>query len=88
MLITCQKCWLRMLGYYIRLCHIIMCNMHETWGLFCSHAMRTLPTSCHVLPHVQRRHVHIMRHAHAGKPATLTLHGVPGFTYGRAIRAG
>ena len=29
-----------------------------------------------------------MRHVHAGKPATLIICGVPGFTYGCAIRAG
>ena len=49
----CQKFRLRMLGYYIRSCHVIMCNTREMWGLFYSHAMRTLPMSCHVLPHVQ-----------------------------------
>ena len=37
-----------MLGYYIRLCHVIMCNTSDTWGLFYLRAMRTLPISCHV----------------------------------------
>ena len=53
MLITRQKFRLCMLGYYIRLCHIIMCNKCEMWGLFYSRTMRTLPMSCHVLPDVQ-----------------------------------
>ena len=39
-------------GHYNRSCHIITCNMHETWGLIYLYTMRTLPTSCHVLPHV------------------------------------
>ena len=28
-----------------------------------------------------------MRRAHAGKPAALIIRGVPGITYGRAVRA-
>ena len=27
-----------------------------------------------------------MRHAHAGEPATLSIRGVPKFTYGHAVR--
>ena len=42
MLIACQKFRSRMLGYYIRSCHVITRNMHETWGLFYSRAMSTL----------------------------------------------
>ena len=52
------------------------------------HTMRTLPTSCHMLPHMQRRHACIAWHVHAGKPATLIICGVPGFTYGHAIHTG
>ena len=59
-----------------------MCNMHETWGLIYSRAMRTLPMSYHMVPHVQ-----YMRCAHAGKPVTLCIRGVPGITYGRAVYA-
>ena len=70
MLIACQKFRSCTLGYYIRSCHIITCNMCETGGLFYSHAMRTLPTSCHVLQHVQLCHVRIARRMLAGKPAT------------------
>ena len=40
-----------MLGHYNRLCHVIMCKTHETWGLIYSHAMRTVSASCHMLPH-------------------------------------
>ena len=46
MLIVHQKFRLCTLGYYIRSCHVIMCNMRETWGLFYSRATRTLPMSC------------------------------------------
>ena len=73
MLIACQKFRSRMLGYYIRSCHIITRNMHEMWGLFYSHAMRTLPTLCHVLQHVQCRHARIVRHAHTGKLPALII---------------
>ena len=76
MLIARQKFRSRTLGYYIRSCNIIMCNMRETWGLFYSRAMRTLAMSCHMLQHV-----------HAGKPAALVIHGITGITYGCAIRA-
>ena len=51
MLVARQKFGSHTLGYYIRLCHVITRNMHKTWGLFYSRAMKTLPTSCHVLPH-------------------------------------
>ena len=30
----------------------------------------------------------IVRHAHAGKPATLIIRGAPGITYGCAVHAG
>ena len=85
MLIVCKKFRSRTLGYCIRSCHIITCNMREMWGLFYSHAMRTLPTSCHVSQHMQLRHAHIVRHMHTGKPTALIIHGVPGNTYGRAF---
>ena len=62
--------------------------MHETWGLFYSRAMRTLPTSCHMLPHMQYRHVRIVRRMRTGKLAALITCGVPGFTYEHAIHAG
>ena len=39
-----------MLGDYIRSCHVITCNMRKMWGLIYLHAMRTLPTSYHVVP--------------------------------------
>ena len=58
MLIVCQKFRSCMLGHYIRSCHIIMHNMHETWGLIHLRTMRTLPTSCHVVLHVQWHHAH------------------------------
>ena len=70
-----------MIGHYNRSCHVITPNMCKMWGLIYSCAMRTLPTSCHVLPHVQSHHARIMWHAHAGKPATLCIHGAPGITY-------
>ena len=74
----CQKCRSHMLGYYIRSCHVIKCNMPEMWGLIYLRTMRTLPISCHVVLHVQSRHACIMQHAHVGKPATLCICGVPG----------
>ena len=43
--------------------------------------------SCHVVLHVQRRHVRIARHMHAGMTAILIKYGAPGITYGRAVRA-
>ena len=76
-----------MLGYYIRSCHVVMCNMRETWDLFYLRKMRTLPTTCHMLPHVQWHHGHIVWHAHAGKLATPIIHGVPGISYGHAVHA-
>ena len=76
-----------MIGHYNRLCHVIMHNTHEMWGLIYSRAMRTVPTSCHVLPHMQWHHARIAWHMHAGKPATLCIRGAPGITYGCAIRA-
>ena len=88
MFIVCQKFRSHTLGYYIRLCHIITCNTHKTWGLTYLRAMRTLPTSCHMLPHMQWHHAHITRHTHTGKLATLTICGMPGITYGHAVCAG
>ena len=52
MLIAHQKFRSRMLGYYIRSCHVITSNIHEKWGLIYLHTMRTLPMSCHVEPHM------------------------------------
>ena len=46
MLIVRQKCRLHMLGYYIRSCHIVMCNMCEMWGLFFAHNANI----AHVMP--------------------------------------
>ena len=43
--------------------------------------------SCHVLQHVQWRHVHIARRVHTGKPAALIIHGAPEITYACAIHA-
>ena len=60
-----------------------MCKM---WGLIYSHAMSTVPMSCHVLPHMQLRHAHIAQCTHAGKLATLCICGMPEITYGHAIR--
>ena len=40
-----------------------------------------------MVPHVQCCHARIMRRMHAGKAATLCIHGAPGNIYGRAIRA-
>ena len=37
MLIACQKFRLHMIGHYNRLCHIIMHNTHEMWGLIYLH---------------------------------------------------
>ena len=64
-----------------------MHNMNEMWGLIYSHTMRTVHTSCHVLPHMQRYHMHIAQHMHAGKPAALCKCGAPEITYGHAICA-
>ena len=76
-----------MLGHYNRLCHIITHNMCKMWGLIYSHAMKIVPTSCHMLLHVQRHHAHITWCAHAGKLAALIIRGTPGITYGCAVRA-
>ena len=43
--------------------------------------------SCHMVRHVQRCHVRIVWHVHAGKLATLIICGMPGITYGHAIHA-
>ena len=64
-----------------------MHNMREMWCLIYLCAMRTVPTSCHMLLHVQCHHAHIMQRMHAGKTATLSIHGMPEITYGRAIHA-
>ena len=61
--------------------------MHQTWGLFYLRMMRTLPMSCHVVPHAHSRHARIARHVHAGMPSTLIKCGTPEITYGRAVRA-
>ena len=37
--------------------------------------------------HVQRHHARIVWRMHAGKPATLCIHGMPGTTYGHTICA-
>ena len=74
---------LYVLNYYIRSCHVITCNTHQTWGLIYSRAMRTLSIECHM---VVTSYVHW--HVHAGEPATLCIHGTPGITYGRAVHAG
>ena len=87
MLIACQKFWSLMLGHYIMSCHIITRNMREMWGLIYSHTMRTFPTSCHMVLQVQCHHARIARHAHAGKPATLCIRGMPGITYECAVHA-
>ena len=50
--------------------------------------VRALPTSCHMLPHVECRHAHTAQCTHTGKPATLIICGTPGITYGHAVRAG
>ena len=55
MLIAHQKFWLCMIGHYNRLCHVITHNTHKTWGLIYLRRMRTVPTSCHVLLHMQLR---------------------------------
>ena len=52
MLIMRLKFGLCMLGHYNRSWHVITCNTCEMWGLIYSRAMRTVPTSCHVLPHM------------------------------------
>ena len=41
----------------------------------------------HVMPHVTACAVTTCVHHVAGKPATLIIHGMPGFTYGCAIHA-
>ena len=46
MLIACQKFRLRMLGHYIRSCHIIMRNTREMWGLIYSFTCNEVCTSC------------------------------------------
>ena len=61
--------------------------MHQTWDLFYSRAMKTLPMSCHVSKHVHGRHMRIAWRAHASKPAALIIRGAPGITYGCTIRA-
>ena len=73
------------LGFNFRLCHVITHHTRQMWGLFYSCTMRTLPTSCHVSQHVQRRHARIARRTHAGKPSTLIIRGMPGITYGCAV---
>ena len=60
-----------MLDHYIRSCHVITHNTCKTWGLIYSCAMRTF----------------IAWHTHAGKLATLCICGMPGITYGCAVRA-
>ena len=43
----------------------------------------------HVMPHVTAHAVTscaIARHMHTGKPATLIICGMPGITYGHAVR--
>ena len=43
----------------------------------------------HVMPHVTACAVmSCAHHTHAGKLATLIIHGAPGITYGHAVRAG
>ena len=76
-----------MLGHYNRLCHIITRNTHEMWGLIYSRAMKTISTSCHVLPHVQQRHARIVQCVHTGMLAALCIHGAPEITYGLAMCA-
>ena len=76
-----------MLGYYIRSCHVITCNMRETWGLF---YLRN-ENIAHVMPHVTTCAITSCMHCvvpHAGKPANLIIRGAPGITYGCAIHAG
>ena len=85
MLVAQQKFRSCMIGHYNRSCHVIMCNMHEMWGLIYSHAMRTVPMSYHVLPHMQQHHAHIAQHMHAGKPATLCIRAMPEITYGHVV---
>ena len=43
--------------------------------------------SAYIMPHVTARAVMscIMRCMHAGRPAALCIHGMPGITYGCAI---
>ena len=85
MLIAHQKFRSHMIGHCNRLCHIIMHNMRETWGLIYLRKMRTLPMPCHVLLHMQCHHACIAWHAHAGKPPTLCICVTPEITYGHAI---
>ena len=82
-----QNFRLHKLGFNFRLCHIITCNRCQTWGLFYSCVMRTLPMSCHVVLHVQCCHACIVWHMHAGMPAILIKCGMPEITYGHAVRA-
>ena len=42
----------------------------------------------HVKPCVTTHAMTSCARVHAGKPATLIIHGAPGITYGHAIRAG
>ena len=65
-----QKLRLRMIGHYSRSCHVIMHNTCEMWGLIYLCAMRTVPMSCHMLPHVQLHHARIAGGMHTGKLAT------------------
>ena len=53
-----------------------MCNMHKMWGLVYSCAMRSVPTSCHVLLHVQDiMHTLCSAHMQASRPL-LCKHGM------------
>ena len=63
------------------------CATHVKHGAYFIRAMRTLPTSCHMVTHMQRRRACITWRAHAGMPATLCIHGMLGVTYGCAIHA-
>ena len=84
MLIACQKFWLRMLGYYIRSCHVIMRNTRETWGLFYLRAMRTL--THHATFYCMCSDV--MRASPGARMQASRLpqlHGAPEITYGRAV---
>ena len=70
MLIAHQKFRSCTLGYYIRLYHIIMCNMRETWGLFYSRAISE--NIAHVMPHLTARAVMSCAHraAHTRRQAS------------------
>ena len=85
MLIAHQKFRSHMIGHCNRLCHIIMHNMRETWGLIYLRKMRTLPMPCHVLLLMQCHHACIAWHVHAGKPPTLCICVTPEITYEHAI---